>query len=399
VGFGKRSGNGWIFRRRHAKPAAMLLLIPGPVTTRPEVRAALNVDIAPWDFDFRPIYAGVRHKLLRIAGGVEGEHAALPLPGCGHFITEASIRTFIPEGGRLLVPMTGGYADRMIRLAREAKRVPVPLAIDETETIRPDDVAAALEHDPSITHVGLIQSETASGVVNDVDVIGAVVRGYERRMIVDAVSAFGALPMDISRHPEIDATVFTANKCLEALPGIAYAIARIDRLEQCTGNAASWSFDLADIYANIAKRGDGRPRFTPPAQVVNALNVALDVLEQEGGREARLARYTQNMRTLYDGMARLGVRPFVHPDHQGPIIVNFHAPDHPAWDLQHFVDALKRRGVVISNFYNTPTPGFRVGCIGAITPSDMAGAVEAMHMALRDIGVTIKTGANHESGS
>ena len=88
----------------------MLLLIPGPVTTRPEVRAALGVDIAPWDFDFRDVYAGVRARLLRIAGAATGEHAALPLPGCGHFITEAAIRSFIPPGGRLLIPMTGSTA-------------------------------------------------------------------------------------------------------------------------------------------------------------------------------------------------------------------------------------------------------------------------------------------------
>ena len=291
----------------------MLLLIPGPVTTRPEVRAALGVDIAPWDFDFRPVYAGVRNRLLRIADGVDGEHVALPLPGCGHFITEAAIRSFVPEGGRMLVPMTGGYSERMIRLAREAGRVPVPLPIVETEKTPGETVAAALEHDPAITHVGLVQSETASGVVHDVDVIGAVVTAHGRRMIVDAVSAFGALPMDMSAHPEIDATVFTANKCLEAFPGMAYAIARIDRLEACAGIAGSWSFDLSDVYAQTVTRGDGRPRFTPQVQVINALNVALDFLDQEGGRAARLARYTANMRTLYDGMIRLGLRLFVRP--------------------------------------------------------------------------------------
>ena len=280
----------------------------------------------------------------------------------------------------------------MIRLAREAGRVPVPLPINDTERTPPEAVAAALDHDKSISHVGLIQSETASGVVHDVNAIGAVARAHGRRMIVDAVSAFGALPLDMAAHPEIDATVFTANKCLEGFPGIAYAIARIDRLEQCAGIAGSWSFDLSDIYTHVATRGDGRPRFTPPAQIVNALNVALDVLDREGGRAARLARYTANMRTLYDGMRRIGIRPFVSLEHQGPIIVNFHAPDDPAWDLQRFVDALKLRGVLISNFYNTPTPGFRVGCIGAITPSDMEGAVAAMDRALTDIGVNNRAG-------
>jgi 2-aminoethylphosphonate-pyruvate transaminase len=370
----------------------MLLLIPGPVTTRPEVRAALGVDIAPWDFDFRDIYAGVRDRLFRIACGVEGEHAALPLPGCGHFITEAAIRSFVQPGGRLLVPMTGSYSDRMVRLARESGREPVPLLIATTESTPPEAVAAALKRDPTITHVGLVQSETGSGIVHDIDAIGAVVRTHERRMIVDAVSAFGALPLDMSAHPEIDAAVFTANKCLEAFPGIAYAIARIDRLEACSGIAGSWSFDLSDIYAQVISRGDGRPRFTPPAQVINALNTALDFFDREGGQTARLARYTANASTLYEGMISLGLTPYIRPEHQGPIIMNVHAPADPAWNLQRFVDALKSRGVLISNFYNTPTPGFRVGCIGAITPTDMVGAVGAMDLALKDIGV------NHRAG-
>ena len=199
----------------------------------------------------------------------------------------------------------------MIRLAREAGREPVPMPIAATETIEPANVGAALERDPTITHVGLVQSETGSGIVHDVDAIGAVVRAHGRRMIVDAVSAFGALPMDMSAHPEIDTAVFTANKCLEALPGIAYAIARIDRLEQCAGIAGSWSFDLADIYAQVIRSGDGRPRFTPPAQIVNALNAALDFFDLEGGRAARLARYTANMRTLYDATIDLGLTPYV----------------------------------------------------------------------------------------
>jgi 2-aminoethylphosphonate-pyruvate transaminase len=98
------------------------------------------------------------------------------------------------------------------------------------------------------------------------------------------------------------------------------------------------------------------------------------------------------MRTLYDGMIRIGLTPYVRPGHQGPIIVNVHAPADPAWNLQRFVDALKLRGVLISNFYNTPTPGFRVGCIGAITPTDMTGAVEAMDQALTDIGINNRAG-------
>ncbi|HET6182296.1 MAG TPA: 2-aminoethylphosphonate--pyruvate transaminase [Acetobacteraceae bacterium] len=364
----------------------MLLLIPGPVMTRPEVKDAMAVDLAPWDPEFREFAARLRKRILLLAGGVEGAHSALPLQGCGHFVTEAALRTFLPPGGRILVPMTGAYAERMVRLAREAGRVPVPLPIDQERPIDPAQVAAALEADARITHAGIVYSETGSGVVCDAPAVGRAVRQAGRRMILDAVSAFGALPWSMEEQPETDAVVFTANKCLEGMPGLAFAIAPVERLEACAGNAGSWSLDLADIHANSLRWGPGSSRFTPPAQVMNALGTALDLLEQEGGPAARLARYRDNMRVLYEGVLGLGLTPYLAREAQGPVIVNVRAPAVTGWDLQAFVRALKRRDVLISNFYNTPEPSFRVGCIGAITPQDMAFAVEAIGAALAELG-------------
>ena len=371
----------------------MLLLLPGPVTTRPAVQAAMAQDIAPWDDSFRLFYAGLRNRLPRIAGVSTETHAALPLQGCGHFITEAAIRTFIPAGHSILIPMTGAYADRMIRLAREAGRVVVTLPVPEGQPTAPRAVAAALAADISIGHVGLVQSETGSGVVHDPHVIGAVVAAAGRRMIVDAVSAFGALPLDLATHEEIDATVFTSNKCLEAMPGMGFAIARIDRLQACADNAGSWSFDLSDIYAHGLETGFGSSRFTPPAQVLAAFGTALDLYDAEGGQPARLRRYQANARMLYDGILGMGLTPYLAREVQGPIVMNVHAPADPGWNLLKFVDLLKARGVLISNFYNTPLPSFRVGCIGAITPADMNFAVRAMGQALDRLGITQRKAA------
>ena len=370
----------------------MLLLIPGPVTTRPEVRQALTTDIAPWDNDFRHFLARLRSRLLHLAGGTEDQHATLPLQGCGHFITEAALRTFLPPNGRILIPATGAYADRMIRLAAEAGRVPVPLPVGLTDAADPAAVAQALAADPTLTHVGLIYSETGSGVIHDVQAIGAVARQAGRRLIIDAVSAFGALPLDLSQMPEVDAAIFTANKCLESLPGIAFAIARTDRLLACAGNAGSWSFDLSDIYSYYLRAGPGVSRFTPPPQILAALDVALNFHDIEG-RQARLDRYTANMRCLYDGICDLGLTPWLPSERQGPVLVNVHAPADPAWNLQAFVDALKRREILISNFYNTPSPTFRIGCIGAITPDDMVGVVQAIDQVLREIGINRREAA------
>ena len=180
----------------------MLLLTPGPVTTRPEVRAAMAQDLAPWDNDFRQLYAGVRERVLAIAGAPAESHTAIALQGCGHFGIEAAVRAFLPPGGRILVPLTGHYAERMAHLARGAGRDAVEMAVSEAAPASPEQVAAALAADPAISHVGLVYSETSSGVIHDAEAIGAVVRAAGRHLLLDAVSAFGALPLPVAAMPD-----------------------------------------------------------------------------------------------------------------------------------------------------------------------------------------------------
>lgn len=365
----------------------MLLLIPGPVTTRPEVRAAMAQDLAPWDTDFRVLYAGVRARVLAIAGVPAESHTTIVLQGSGHFGVEAAVRGFMPPGGRILVPLTGSYAERMARLARAAGRDAVGLAVPAGTPVRPEAVAAALAADPTISHVGLVYSETGSGVIHDAIAIGAVARAAGRRMLLDAISGFGALPLPMAAMPELDAVVFTSNKCLEGMPGLCFSVVRIDRLESCAGHAGSWVLDLADIHAQYKRSGPGSFRYTPPAQVLASFKVALDLYDAEGGQPARLARYRENARVLHEGLSQIGLTPCLSAAVQGPVVINVHAPDDAAWNLQAFVDLLKARGYLISNFFNTPGPSFRVGCIGAITPDDMRGFVAAADAAMGELGV------------
>jgi len=365
----------------------MKLLIPGPVTTRPEVRAALGHDFAPWDLDFYPLYAGVRARLLPIAGVGPATHACLPLQGSGHFVIEAAIRTFIPRGGKVLVPMAGGYATRLARLARECGRSVVPLPVAENERTEPRAVAAALAADREIGHLAFVYSETSTGIVHDAEALVEAARAHGRRVIIDAVSAFGALPLDLSAMPEVDAALFTANKCLEAVPGLAFAISPRERLAGRVGCAESWCLDLADVHAHAERIGTGSFRFTPPAQVLNAVSVALDLFAAEGGRPRRLARYQANLHAFAEGIRAIGLTPYLPRGLQGPVVFNVQAPDDPRWDLQAFVDRLKERGFLISNFFDTAEPSFRVGLIGALGPDDYRAAVAAMDQALERLGI------------
>ena len=77
------------------------------------------------------------------------------------------------------------------------------------------------------------------------------------------------------------------------------------------------------------------------------------------------------------------MRPYLEPAEQGPIIGTFHQP--PGLDLQALVDAMKRRGVLISNFWTTAEPTLRIGCIGAVTPDDVRRGVAVLGEALREV--------------
>lgn len=365
----------------------MLLLIPGPVTTHPSVREAAGRDYAPWDLEFRELTAQVRRRVLALAGGREGEHATLPLQGCGHFAMEAVFRTLMAPDGTVLVPLTGDYAERLVRLATEVGRRVVTIPVSPTERVDSAAVETALSADPAISHLAVVYSETSTGIVHDVSALAEVAGRAGRRVLIDAVSAFGALPLDIGGLPMVDSISFTSNKCVEGLPGMALTVARVDSVLAGAGRAGSWSLDLADVYTHGERVGPGSHRFTPVAQAVAAFSVALDRLEAEGGLPARLVRYTENLRVLQDGVRALGLRPCLPPDVQGPIVMNVAAPADPAWNLQAFVDQLKARGVLISNFCCTDEPSFRIGCIGAITPDDMRVAVRAMGEALAAMGI------------
>ncbi len=351
-----------------------LLLTPGPLTTSDATRAAMGRDWGSREADFVTLSEGVRSRLASLAG-VADTHAAVPLPGSGTYAVEAVIQTLVPRDGRLLVLVNGAYGHRMVAMARRLGRQLVVIEAAEDQPIAPDAVAAALAADPAITDVALVHCETTSGLLNPLADVAAIVQAAGRRFIVDAMSSFGAIPIDGGSF-RFSALVGSANKGLEGVPGLAYAIAEKGHLAASADNASSISLDLHDQWR--AYEASGQWRFTPPVQVVAALSAALDQLAAEGGIAARHARYQRNCDTLRSGMQALGFVPFLPAVLQAPVIVTFRIPPGGWFRFEAFYDFLHARGVVIYPGKLTAEPSFRIGCIGAIGPDDMGRALAAV---------------------
>ena len=357
------------------------LLTPGPLTLSMRTKQSMLRDWGSWDVDFNSVTGRIRERLLEIAHAA-GTHECVPMQGSGTFAVEAAIGTLVPRTGHVLVPQNGAYCQRIARMAKYLGRKLTTIDYAENAQVSAGDVERALDKDPSITHVALVHCETSAGILNPLNEVAQAVARRDKRLIVDAMSSFGALEIDARRTP-FDAVVAASGKCLEGPPGMGFVIARRGALERCEGNCHSLAMDLYDQWVYMQKTTQWR--YTPPTHVVAAFDSAIAQYLEEGGLGARGARYARNCRTLIEGMAQLGLKSFLPAAIQAPIIVTFHAPDTPRYTFTGFYNAVKAHGYILYPGKLTTLETFRVGCMGQLGERGMAGAVEAVGKVLADM--------------
>ena len=365
-------------------PEEPLLLTPGPITTSRVVKEAMLRDWGSRDQDFIALTHQISARLLQLAGGTES-HVCVPVQGSGTFGVEAVLGTLLPRGGKLLVLANGAYGARIAEIALRMGRNCVVQSFDEALPLDPMAFDAALAADPGITHVAAVHCETGAGLLNPIEAIAEIVARNGRRFLFDAISTFGALPIDVAKIP-CDAVIASANKCLEGVPGVAFAILKRDALVAGKGNASSLCLDLFDQWRGFEETGQWR--FTPPTHVLAAFAEALQAHAKEGGVKGRGDRYCNNVRLLVEGMRELGFQTFLPDEFQAQIIVAFHSPPDPNFSFSAFYDFLRGKGYAIYPGKVTAANTFRIGCIGQVFEKDIRGVLSAIREAVENFGLT-----------
>jgi len=363
------------------------LLTPGPLTTSSATKEAMLHDWGSRDATFIETNQRVRDNLLKIAEA-EGSHVCVPVQGSGTFAVEATIATLLPRDGKALVLINGAYGKRMVKIIEYLGRAYAVLETPEDTPPSLIDLDDTLSNDADITHVLVVHCETTSGILNPIKEIADIVEKHKRHLIIDAMSAFGAIALS-ARNVRFDAVMASSNKCLEGVPGMGFSIIRQSELEKCKGNAHSLSLDLYDQW--VTMEDTKQWRFTPPIHVIVAFDKAMEQFFEAGGVDGRNSRYSNNRKVLVDGLREMGFETLL-PDHlQAPIIVTIKMPADPAFDFQTFYDRLKDQGYIIYPGKLTVAPSFRIGCIGALNETHMNGVLEVIRQTVADMG--IKTGA------
>ena len=277
-----------------------ILLGTGPSLTSPRVMRAMA---APTVSHLDPVMVAllddVRSRLTRLFRAPEGSFACA-VSGTGTAGMETVVSNLVGDRVRVLVVVNGYFGDRIAQMCERYGAAVRRLQVEWGSACDPAALRQALDAGPADV-VAMVHAETSTGVRNPVRELAAMARERDALTIVDAVSSFGGVPLDVDSWG-IDACYSCTQKCLGAPSGLAPVVFGPRALARRV-TCRSFYFDLQLLQDYWIRR---KYHHTMSSTLVYALDEALAMVEEEG-LEARWARHERNHRALVEGLAVRGL--------------------------------------------------------------------------------------------
>jgi serine---pyruvate transaminase len=360
------------------------LLTPGPTPVPPEVLAAISQPIVHHRSpDFRPIYERTIARLKEVFR-TDGDVLLFGAAGTGAM--ESAVANLCSPAERVLVVSAGHFGERWRAIASSYGTTVETLEYAWGEVPSADDLAARLAELGGAKAVFLTHSETSTGVVCDLQALGAAASAHGAVGVVDAVSSLGAVPVETDAWG-LDVVLSGSQKALMTPPGLAMVSAS-ERAWAARGDSPRFYFDWERTQKAQAKLD---APFTPPVSIVAGLDVALGLL-LDAGLDAVFDRHVRLGRACREGAKAMGLELFSPDEDRSAVVTAIRAPE--GIDATELVLALRDRfGITIANGQG-PLKGkiFRIGHIGYFDVFDITTALAAVELVLADLGAEIERG-------
>jgi 2-aminoethylphosphonate aminotransferase len=360
-----------------------ILLNPGPATTTNSVKYAMVVeDICPREKDFGRLLDGIKDDLVKVVHG-ERDYVAALFTASGTGGLEAAITSAVPKGKKLLVVDNGAYGERMANIAKTFGIDVVHYKLgygDYPDLATIDDL---LNKNPETSHLAVVHHETTTGMLNPVQEICDLCRRYKVEVIVDSMSSYGGIPIDITKWGA-GFLISSSNKCIQGMPGMVFVIFKKSLLPDIQGQKRSFYFDLYSQYTGFQKTG--QMQYTPPVQVAYALRQAIDEYFEEGETN-RWKRYRESWQTLYEGLRQLGFQFLLPREHESQILLAIVEPNHPGYNFDNMHDYLYQRGFTVYPGKGAKEATFRLSILGDLSKKDIEAFLEELKGYLLVAGV------------
>lgn len=368
-----------------------ILLNPGPATTTDTVKYAQVVpDICPREEEFVAIMDEIRQELVKVVHGDPQTYAAVLFTGSGTVIQDVLVNSLVPEGKKICIVNNGAYSARMVDIAGYYNIPCVNLEFPTTGLPDLDVVKKTLEEDKDIAVVATVHHETGTGVLNPVREIGKIAHDYGSVFIVDTISTYGLIPLNI-QDENIDFCMSSAQKGLCGMTGVSWTVGKIEEIEK------SMDYPKRSYYCNLFMQYDffkrvGEMHFTPPVQTVYALRQAIQEYWEEG-EQARYQRLTQCWEAIHTGLEEIGLDTVIDREIQGHLVVTVKAPEDEKFDFFKLHDYCFERGFTIYPGKMFGLETFRLCNLGQITYKDIEDFFVVAKEAFREMGYTIPINA------
>lgn len=345
-----------------------VLLNPGPATTTDSVKyAQVCADICPRELEFGFVMEWVSKELSDFAGGRETIETIL-FGGSGTAADEVMISSCVPDDGKLLIVSNGAYGERFAKIASVYK---LNFDVYKSSGYLPlniDEVKAKLI-DGGYSHLAIVYHETTTGLMNPVPELGRFCHEHNIVTIVDAVSAFAAIPIDMNRDC-IDFMASTSNKNIQGMAGVAFVFCRKEALQKIKDYPMrNFYLNLWDQYTYFKKAY--QTRFTPPVQALYSLRQAIIETKIET-IEGRYKRYCDCWSELVKSVDKLGLTMLVPVEVQSKLITAIIEPNSPKYSFDKFHDISREESFTIYPGKLSDANTFRIANIGDIQPHEMA---------------------------
>ncbi len=304
---------------------------------------------------------------------------------------EGAISNCFSPGDRVLVAEGGKFGQRFGEIARVFKLEVETYEYPWDEAADPAVIARLLEEKKDIKGVFITHSETSTGIVNDIEAIGKVVKDTPAILVVDSISGAGALELR-SDDWNVDVLVTGSQKALMTPPGLAAAVVS-PKAWELVEKADSPAYYFCFLKTRKKYESDNpESPYTPAVSLVKAMSAAIDLLLEEG-MEAAWERHRILAMCTRAAVKAMGLELFPKVLDRAYAVTAVKAPEGiSAGDIVKHMNRM--HGVIIAGGQERLKGRiFRIGHVGYYNFFDVVLALSALEMTLHELGFPLHLGA------
>ena len=367
-----------------------LLMTPGPTMIPARVLEVMRRQIIHHRTkEFEVVYDGLEEDLKFV---FQTKNMVLMFSSSGTGAMESAVVNLFSPGDKVLAISIGAFGDRFAEIAQAFGLNVNKLAVNWGEAVDVSKVKEILDSDKEIKAVLMTHNETSTGVTNDIEAVGKIIKGTDKLLVVDAISSLGGLDLQMDNWG-IDVVVTGSQKALMAPPGLAY-VALSDKAWEAVNASKLPKFywDYKKYRKGLLKEGENPP-YTPAISLLMAQAEALKMIKEEGLQEV-FARHKKLALATQAGVAELGLELFAKQDVSSYIITAVKAPE--GIDIGKVIKTMNLKHDIMITGGQKHLKGkiFRIGHCGYTDSLDLIKTFAALEYSLAEAGYKVEMGAS-----